>query len=130
MAEITIVGLGGIGSFLAEILTRFEDNRQNANETTITLIDGDSYEAKNKERQSFTSTGRNKAETKKVELESKFRNVSIKSVPAYVDEENAHHLIKSGDTVFLCVDNHKSRKIINDIAKSLEDITIISGGMN
>lgn len=128
MNNITIVGLGGIGSILANVISRFEDFKEGSKDTTITLIDGDSYEAKNKERQDFISSGRNKAETKSVELESKFRNLKFKVIPNFITENNVYNFIKDGDIVFLCVDNHKTRKIIDDATYNFNDITIISGG--
>ena len=127
MKEISIIGLGGIGSILVGVLSRFESFSEGS-ESQINLVDGDDYEVKNLERQEFSSVGGNKATTKRDELQSKFRNVTFKSLPIYINESNVKYIVKENSTVFVCVDNHKTRKIVSDAAESLSDVTIISGG--
>lgn len=127
--NITIVGLGGIGSILSNSISRFINSNTKPDEPkkTINLIDGDDYEAKNVERQEFSVFG-NKAESKARELKHKFGNVKFVDIPFFIDTENIDNLIKNNDLVFLAVDNHKTRKLVSDHAKTLNDITIISGG--
>ena len=91
------------------------------------LVDGDEYEPKNYERQEFSQMG-NKAEVKATELEIKFPEIRVDSYDAYINETNTAEVIKEGDVVFLCVDNHKSRNIISNYCKQLQDVTLISGG--
>ncbi len=126
MEQIVIIGLGGIGSILCDKISRFRNFKKDQ-ETTITLVDGDYYEEKNFERQDFFSLG-NKASVKASELKSRYENIDFKDIPYFVDENIIDKVITEGDTVFLAVDNHKTRKLVSDYAKNLKDITIISGG--
>jgi molybdopterin/thiamine biosynthesis adenylyltransferase len=126
MEKLIIIGLGGIGSILSDKISRFS-NFDKARKTTITLVDGDYYEEKNFERQDFYSLG-NKAAVKANELRSRYENIDFESIPYFVDENLISKLIGEGNTVFLAVDNHKTRKLVSDYAKNLKDITIISGG--
>jgi molybdopterin/thiamine biosynthesis adenylyltransferase len=124
--SIKIVGLGGVGSILAERLCRFLNYSQD-HEASIILIDGDEYEAKNYIRQEFSSIG-NKAEVKAVELQMKFPSIKFGAMDAFINESNISDFIKEGDVVFVCVDNHKSRMIISRYCQCLQDVTVISGG--
>lgn len=123
--NIVVVGLGGVGSILIERLARFLNY---GNYTAkLLLVDGDAYEPKNYQRQEFSRMG-NKAEVKALELEMKFPKLSIDSYDAYINEANTAQVIKEGDIVFLCVDNHKTRNIISNYCKQLKDVTLFSGG--
>ena len=124
--EVFIIGLGGIGSVLSNTLSRYLDSKRTLDSTIVNLIDGDSYEPKNLERQEFVSFG-NKAEVKRMELCDKFTYLSFKSYPSFIDEESIK-IIKEQSIVFLAVDNHKTRKLVSDYAKKLNDIILISGG--
>jgi molybdopterin/thiamine biosynthesis adenylyltransferase len=124
--NITIVGLGGIGSSLCESLARFINYSTDLN-PTILLVDGDEFEPKNFERQIFLDMG-NKAEVKADELLMKFPSLQVDSYDAYINEANIAEVILNGDVVFLCVDNHKTRMIVNNYCKNLTDVTLISGG--
>ena len=125
MEKIKVIGIGGGGCLLLEVLARFLNFRKERYE--VTLIDGDSFEKKNQERQSFLSLG-NKAKVKAEELAKKFGEVHFKHKPIYMSEETVDYCIKEGDIVFLCVDNHASRKIASDHCETLSDVTLISGG--
>lgn len=123
---ISIIGLGGVGSILVERLCRFINYSQDLT-AEILLVDGDSYEQKNYERQEFSQLG-NKADIKATELELKYRGLRFDVMESFINEANVADVIKEGDVVFLCVDNHKSRMIINNYCKELKDVTLISGG--
>jgi molybdopterin/thiamine biosynthesis adenylyltransferase len=128
MEEISIIGLGGIGSHLANIIGRYVNSIKE--ETTINLIDGDFYEIKNLQRQEFGlgKSGLNKAEAQCLELKDKFKRIYFKEFKEYISEENIKEIIKENQTVFVCVDNHKTRKLISKFADTLQNIDIISGG--
>lgn len=128
--EISIVGLGGIGSILSNTISRFISSKTRNDEpkNIINLIDGDYYEDRNLDRQEFSKFG-NKAESKTYELRNKFRNVEFKDYPYFIDDITISKLIKNNDLVFLAVDNHKTRKLVSDYARNkLKDVIIISGG--
>lgn len=125
--EIAIIGLGGIGSVLINTLSRYVDSNMNLHSSIITLVDGDDYEFKNTERQEFVSYG-NKAIVKCNELSKRFQNIIFTNCPEFISEENEQNIIKEEMVVFVCVDNHTTRKLVSDYAKKLNDIIIISGG--
>lgn len=125
MQNLKIIGLGGIGSELCEKISKFLNFLNN--DVVITLIDGDEYEMKNRERQEFSDFG-NKAEVKRIDLMMKYPDIRVESIGAYVDSTNITDIIKENDIVFLGVDNHKTRKIVSDYISKLTDAVLISGG--
>jgi molybdopterin/thiamine biosynthesis adenylyltransferase len=126
--NIVIIGLGGVGSILSERLCRFLNYSYSvSHKISILLVDGDIYELKNYERQEFNRIG-NKAEIKADEIAMKFSNLELDVYDSYINEGNIADVIKEGDIVFVCVDNHKSRMIINNYCKNLNNVTLISGG--
>ena len=123
---ITVIGLGGVGSILVERLCRFLNFSQDLT-ADILLVDGDEYEQKNYERQEFSQLG-NKADIKATELELKYPGLQFDAIEAFINEANVGDVIREGEIVFICVDNHKSRMIINNYCKTMKDVTLISGG--
>lgn len=126
--EISIIGLGGIGSVLSNTMSRYLDTNKNLSPVTINLVDGDTYEPKNRARQEFMGAYANKASTKTRELQEKFKNLNFNDYPYFLDESLAPAVIKENSVVFVAVDNHKTRKLVSDYAKKLNDIIVISGG--
>jgi molybdopterin/thiamine biosynthesis adenylyltransferase len=123
--KIKVVGAGGIGSYLIEPLARYlscsEDNCE------ITVIDGDKFEERNKERQRFVAC-ENKAEHTVTQLKPQFPKITFRSKGEYLTPENIISLIREDDTVMLCVDNHATRKLVSDRCQELKNVTLISGG--
>jgi molybdopterin/thiamine biosynthesis adenylyltransferase len=124
--KIIVVGLGGVGSVLIEKIGRFLNFAADTH-ADITLVDGDDYEVKNYMRQEFGRTG-SKAEIKSKEVGFKFRNLDLTPVKLYIDPMNVASIIQDGQIVFLCVDNHKTRMIVSNYCKTLQNIILISGG--
>jgi len=124
--EIVVIGLGGVGSLLCERMARYLAY-SSGTKASMLLVDGDSYEAKNFERQDFTQMG-NKAEVKAADLKMQFSMLNVSSFPAFVNETNLAQVIKEGTIVFSCVDNHKTRMILSNYCKELQNVTLISGG--
>ena len=102
---------------------------QSSRNARITLIDGDAYEQRNQERQSFGSIG-NKAEVKAKELASEFPSISFHGIGEYLNDKNAIEFIRESDVVFSCVDSKfvLTRKYISDRALELDDVLVLSGG--
>ena len=124
--SIKIIGLGGIGTWVAQALVPFLASIRAT--CPVWLVDGDSYEESNRARALFQSYG-NKAAVKAAELGALARGAfPIVPVPRYVTPRNVRRLIEEGDVVLLCVDNHKSRKCVSDAARKLRDVLVISGG--
>jgi molybdopterin/thiamine biosynthesis adenylyltransferase len=124
--DINIIGLGGVGSILIERLCRFL-NFSNDFPANILLIDGDEYEHKNYERQEFVRLG-NKADIKASELEVRYDKLGFDAFKEYIAEENVGEVVWEDAIVFMCVDNHKTRMIVSNYCKTLNNITLISGG--
>lgn len=125
--DIKIIGLGGIGSILSNTISRYINTNEAFAGSSICLVDGDEYEVKNSERQEFEMFGV-KSRSKYQELIHKFHNIEYDVVPFFVNEDNISNIIQENSIVFVCVDNHKTRRLISDYGKTLNDIVIISGG--
>lgn len=125
-SNIKIIGLGGVGSLLCDNLCRYL-NYQRGGEFIVTLIDGDDYEYKNNERQSFSRLG-SKSRVKANDMRTMFDYISFREVSEFITLENISRNIEEGDIIFLCVDNHKTRKLVSDYAETVNDLLIISGG--
>lgn len=134
-----VIGIGGIGKFLLSALARFLAFDQERS-WQLVLIDGDEYEVKNQTRQAFSRLG-NKAQVTAEELRIQFPELVIEAVTAFVAPVGAvvhqdharlivpiNEVIHEGDWVFICVDNHSTRKMVSDYVQTLKNIRLISGG--
>ena len=124
--RLVILGLGGIGSHLAEPACRLLVY-SGCHPERVLLIDGDGYEERNRERQRVLQDG-NKATATKAVLGVLFKDLAIDAKAVYLDAANAFILIREGDIVLVGVDNHATRKLVSDHAQTLNDVTVISGG--
>ena len=133
-----LVGAGGIGTWLAAGLVRLLEWKFPG--SALIIVDGDTFEEKNKERQDFIKLG-NKAVVKAAELVPQFPNTTIIPLAKWVVDDNfagvvddespkitASQLIREGDVVFAVVDNFAARKIIFDAATKLNNIDVFTGG--
>lgn len=137
-----IVGAGGIGSHLAEPLARLllyhDDGEQH-----MTIVDGDSYEEKNSQRQMFPwdAMGRNKAAVLADRVNEAADLTNADAVEGYInsDVDAAGLMMKRykgiGDSallVVLAVDNDATRRLFYDgieqLPKDHPDIVIIDAG--
>jgi molybdopterin/thiamine biosynthesis adenylyltransferase len=136
--RFVLVGAGGIGTWLAAGLARLLEFKYPG--SALVIVDGDTYEQKNLERQSFKTMG-NKAVATANELTQQFSNTMFIPVPKWVvsddmtgvaDDESpkitASSLITEGDVVFAVVDNFAARKIIFDAAQNIQNIDVFTGG--
>lgn len=135
--RVVVIGIGGIGSWLVAMLSRYLAHRPEKDFWQLVLVDGDEYEPGNESRQLFPSLSvlPNKADCTAGSINHR---VLVNSVAAFVGEESpardginvihARDVLQSGDTVFVCVDNHKARKHIASVCEQLPDVLLISGG--
>ena len=135
--RVVLVGAGGIGTWLAEGVVRLLEWKYPG--SALIIVDGDSYEQRNLERQSFTQVG-NKASVKALELTKQFNQTLVIPIPKWVvsdehpetDEESskirATQLITEGDIVLAVVDNFAARKILFDAASKLNNVDVFTGG--
>lgn len=126
-----VIGLGGIGSWLVQGLAPFLNFLGEA--WTLVLVDGDEYEEKNRARQAFEELGA-KAEVQAGWIARRFSRLRMQAITQYLSADGAEDTypaadaIRSGDVVFSCVDNHKTRKMLADHCANLRDVVLISGG--
>lgn len=131
--SVKIIGLGGTGSQVARGLCLYLGGA--AADSRIVLLDGDAFEPANASRMFFSRPG-NKAEVLRADLQPFLADsrVTLLAAGEYVTAENLPRWIAPGDIIFLCVDNHATRKLVNDFcagrggAPAPADITLISGG--
>lgn len=124
-----VIGLGGIGSYLVEPLCRYLNYNAKPRDSVVevTLVDGDDYEESNRKRQRF-DVCENKAQVTASRLRDEFSNLHIRYKPQYVTNDNVVSLIRNDDVIFLCVDNHATRKLVTERCQDLDTVTLISGG--
>jgi len=121
-----VIGLGGIGAVVAEGLAMFL--RSEGKRNTLWLVDGDAYEDGNRDRVRFQDDA-NKAVSKARELSELARfGLTILPIPKFVTPHNVRHLVDDADTVFLCVDNHSTRRTVSRRCEKIDDVLLISGG--
>jgi molybdopterin/thiamine biosynthesis adenylyltransferase len=126
--RLVIVGLGGIGGIVARFSIKFLAALGVA-PVRVLLVDGDTFEERNRDRMDFEYHG-NKAEVVCERLSEEYGRpgLHIRPVSKFVDQDNVGEIVRDGDLVLLCVDNHASRKILSDHSEGLHSVTLISGG--
>ena len=125
--SVKVVGLGGVGGPVARYLALFLAAQPVA--TRLVLIDGDSFEPSNANRMIFGDCG-NKAAVLHGELRPRVAEsaLTLLAIEEYVTLENIPQLIQEDDVVILAVDNHATRKLVNDHCARLRNVCLISGG--
>ena len=121
LANILIVGCGGIGCSSAELLAR-------AGVGKITLIDADTIEMSNLQRQIAyveEDIGFYKAEILAKRLRQINPHIRVESYISKLDLSNAEQLIASQDLVLDGCDNFSTRYLVNQICKQL-NVPLIS----
>ena len=126
--SVKLIGLGGVGGIVARYLAIFLAAQRSS--SRLVLIDGDSFEPSNATRMLFSACG-NKASVLRAELLPRIEEslLTLLAIEEYVTPENIHRLLREDDLVILAVDNHASRKLVNDFcATQLRHVCVISGG--
>jgi adenylyltransferase/sulfurtransferase len=121
LANVLIVGCGGIGCTSAELLAR-------AGVGQITLIDADTIEMSNLQRQIAyveENIGFYKSEILAKRLKQINPHIRIESYTAKLDESNAEQLISTQDLVLDGCDNFTTRYLVNQICTQL-NVPLIS----
>ena len=123
-----LIGTGGTGGLLARALSLLLASLEGS--SRLVLIDGDDYDLDRNKSRMFCLTPDNKAFAMLEELLPYFvdTRLSLSAVPEYVNAENIGRLIRSGDLVACCVDNHHSRKLLSDHCATLDDVALFSVG--
>lgn len=123
--RIGIVGLGSVGSIVADILAR-------SGISNITLIDFDSVEEKNLDRTNVLKSdiGRSKVDAIKdmIMRSATSPSIDVTTCEYSICEEEGFQLALSCDVLFSCVDRPWPRQVLNFIAYA-HLIPVIDGGI-
>jgi sulfur carrier protein ThiS adenylyltransferase len=108
--SITIVGCGGIGSWIAYLGAIIGIKK-------ITLVDGDKIEEHNLNRTPFFyyQIGEYKTEALKTLINSLRPNTQVITINQHLSRENINQIKEKvgNDTIITCVDNNNARELIN-----------------
>lgn len=129
MERFVIIGLGGIGSQLLEPLVRFLAYSYDG-DCALTLVDADRFDRRNIVRQSCIASdiGKPKVDVALARVKDIAPTLRVAAVPHWISESNIASIIREGSQVFCCVDNHRTRKLVNDYCATLTDVVLVSGG--
>jgi hypothetical protein len=124
--RIGIIGLGSVGSIVAEILAR-------TGITQFTLIDFDSVETKNLDRTLGAHKGqigwpKVMAISKSIKQSASAPKINVKAIEYSICEKEGYASALDCDIVFSCVDKPWARQILNYIAYT-HLIPVIDGGI-
>lgn len=125
---ISLVGCGGIGSWLLPPLLRFLAHENYTRR--IVLWDGDHYTLQNAARQDFPEgmTRRNKARVQVERFQPLYPGLMLEAREEYVSDDNVGSCMLERSIIFSCVDNHKARVRLDKAAEDMEDVCIFSAG--
>jgi molybdopterin/thiamine biosynthesis adenylyltransferase len=114
-ARAAVVGLGGLGGAVTEILARMGVGR-------LTLIDGDRFEESNLNRQLLSTIdhlGHSKAEAARRRVGQINPSVECTGAAEFLRPENAGGLLAACDVVVDCLDNLPTRFVVEDACRDL-----------
>ena len=130
ISEIAVIGCGGTGSWLVPPLLRYLNSIKFNKD--ILLVDGDSYEINNLNRQEFPSSlvGSNKAMVLTRVYQQRYPDLKIKPVNEYIGENNKDDIFIDNSVIFSAIDNNKGRNIFINAALTVKNIALILPGNN
>lgn len=107
--RVAVIGCGGLGGHLVELLTRLGIG-------AIRAVDGDVFEETNLNRQLLSEPallGKSKAAAAADRVQRIDPQVQVESVCAFLDADNAASLVAGCDAVLDALDNIEARKILS-----------------
>jgi len=96
-AHVMVVGLGGVGAFATEMLTR-------AGVGTITIVDSDVYNASNRNRQTaayISTEGKSKTDVIETKLKDINPEVIVNKKNIYLKDDNIHDLLNESSFTYI-----------------------------
>jgi len=125
-----LIGSGGTGSHALPVLIPYLTTFHGGVDREVWVLgvmDGDTVEEKNLERQLFepAMVTMNKAEA--ATLPYRYAT-NVISIPHYLGADNIDKYIYDGVTIFIAVDNFPVRALIEDKVKTLENAVVINAG--
>ncbi len=104
MKKVTIVGVGALGSHVAQFLR---------NEAELRVIDFDRVEAKNMLSQFHGKPGGGKLKVEALKAAMQFLwGTKMHAIPTKLELNNAYVLLKNSDLIIDCLDNGEARRVI------------------
>lgn len=119
-AQVAIVGLGGLGGAVCEMLGRIGIGR-------LTLIDGDRFADSNLNRQLLSTTaslGQLKAEVAARRLGQVNPAVICRPIPEFLTADNGVDLLAGVTVAVDCLDSIAARLLLQDLCRSLGIILV------
>jgi molybdopterin/thiamine biosynthesis adenylyltransferase len=115
-AQVDVVGLGGLGGAVVEILARMGTG-------TLNVIDGDMFEESNLNRQ-FLSTpklmAKSKADTAARRIKEINPSIAVNPCSQFLSQKNGLELLNRPDVVVDCLDNVKARFILERLCRQVD----------
>lgn len=110
MKNITIVGVGALGSHLVPLLRNLD--------ATVKVIDFDRVETKNTMSQFHAKSSIGKSKVQAIQATMQFMwSVKLKITPHKLTADNQEQLLGESDLLIDCLDNGPSRRLVQDYAK-------------
>ncbi len=109
-SHVAVIGLGGLGGTVTEILARIGVGR-------LTLVDGDVFDESNLNRQLLSSPanlGKKKAETARLRVEAINPAVEVTAVPEFFSQENGQAILQTVQLAIDCLDTIAHRFILEE----------------
>ena len=119
-AKVLIVGMGGLGSPVAEFLAR-------AGVGSIGIVDDDKVSLSNLHRQSLYNTsdiGKFKVQVAKVKIKKINPNIKIKIYKIRLNKNNFNKIIKDYDYIVDGSDNFSTKFLLNDFCYKFKKILV------
>jgi molybdopterin/thiamine biosynthesis adenylyltransferase len=114
-AQVGVVGLGGLGGAVVEILARLGIG-------TLNVIDGDTFEESNLNRQ-FLSTpkriAKSKADTASQRIKEVNPSIAVNHHSQFLNGKNGLDLLNRPDVIVDCLDNVKTRFILERFCRQI-----------
>ncbi len=123
-SRAAVIGLGGLGGLVAELLARMGVG-------TLVLADSDNFNVSNLNRQVLATEenlGESKAGVAAKRLQQVNAAVTVEPFQGYVDADNAVELLRGCQVVVDCLDNLKSRYLLQSTCREL-DIPLVHGAI-
>ncbi|PID41076.1 MAG: thiamine biosynthesis protein ThiF [Proteobacteria bacterium] len=123
-AHVAVIGLGGLGGIVAELLARIGVG-------TITLVDGDSFEESNLNRQLFSNEanlGRAKVEIAAEQIALINPAIDCLARKRFINRSNYRKLLKNVTIAVDCLDSIPARFILQTGCRDLE-IPLVSAAI-
>jgi molybdopterin/thiamine biosynthesis adenylyltransferase len=114
-ARVGIVGLGGLGGTVAEVLARMGVGR-------LRIVDGDRFEDSNLNRQLLSTVegmGQLKSEAAQARVARINPSVDVTALTEFVTAENAGAVLAGCDVVVDCLDNLHTRFVVEDACRRI-----------